>query len=108
METKINIEISLSKNYNKISLGLLDEAVSHESEEEFKAEVKKKFSLLKKLVLDEFEEKPQTKAEDSPTQPQMASDKQKAFLKTLGYKDSVEGLSMDKASEYIKNLKGNY
>ena len=47
---KINIEIKLSKNYNTISLGLLDEPIIAATEEEFKNEIRKKAELLRKEV----------------------------------------------------------
>jgi len=106
--TKINIEVSLSRNYDKVSLGLLDEPVDYEDEADFKAKVKGRFKLLRALVLDEFVEKPQTEAESTPTTPQMATQPQITFLQELGYKGKIEGLTKAEASEQIKLLKTNY
>ena len=106
MERKINIEISLSKNYNKISLGLLDEPIVFENGEEFRKLVKEKFALLKELVLAEFEEG-EVKVVDTPTTPQMATEPQKKFLVGLGYQDDMTDLTKDEASEKIAILKGN-
>ena len=56
MIKKINIELALSRNFDKVSLGMLDEPVEHETEEEFKTEVRKRFSVLRGLVEEEFKE----------------------------------------------------
>ena len=104
MERKINIEVSLSKNFNKITLGLLDEPIVFENGEEFRKLVRQKFALLKELVLDEFEEKPQTEVKDTPTTPQMATQKQIDYLLALGYKEDVKSLTKADAINKIKSL----
>ena len=104
METKkMNISVVLSRNYDKIGLDFLDEPITYETEEELKKIVKQKFKLLKDLVLDEF--KPQIETESTPTTPQMATEPQKKFLEGLGYKGGFNGITKDKASEMIKELK---
>lgn len=52
--TKINIGLALSRNFDKVTLEMLDEPVSHESEEEFIDEVKKRFALLRGMIIEEF------------------------------------------------------
>ncbi len=52
--TKINIELALSRNFDKVSLGMLDEPVSHDSEEELIAGIRKRFTLLRAEVELEF------------------------------------------------------
>lgn len=106
MERKINIEISLSRNYDKISLGLLDEPISYETEEQFKELIKQEFSLLKGLVLDEFKDKIQTEATSTTTSGEIASDKQKNFLMELGYEGSFAHLTRVEATSLIKSLIG--
>lgn len=54
--TKINIGLSLSRNFDKVTLDMVDEPVTHETEQEFVDEVKKRFRLLRGLVNDEFKE----------------------------------------------------
>ena len=43
--TKINIGIALSRNYDKISLELLDEAIEYKTGEELMNVIKKKFAF---------------------------------------------------------------
>lgn len=52
--TKINIELALSRNFDKVSLGMLDEPISHENKEEFIKGVKERFKLLRELIEEEF------------------------------------------------------
>ena len=54
--TKINIGLALSRNYDKVSLEMLDEPVSHETDQEFIDGVKKRFKLLRTQVEEEFKE----------------------------------------------------
>ena len=54
--TKINIGLALSRNFDKVTLEMLDEPVSHETEDELIAGIKKRFDLLRKLVEEEFKE----------------------------------------------------
>jgi len=53
---KVNIEIALSRNYDKVTLGLLDEPISYETEQEFIDGIKQRFKLLRKLIEEEFQE----------------------------------------------------
>lgn len=58
MITKINIEISPSINYTKITLGLVDEPIDYDgTDEDFKIKVRAKFELLKELVMEQFNKK---------------------------------------------------
>ncbi len=52
--TKINIELALSRNFDKVSLGMIDEPVSHDSEDELIKGIRKRFSLLRGEVEEEF------------------------------------------------------
>ena len=52
--TKINIGLALSRNYDKVSLEMLDEPVSHESEEELIQGIRKRFDILRAEVEAEF------------------------------------------------------
>lgn len=54
--TKINIELALSRNYDKVTLGMLDEPIEHNSEQEFIDGVKKRFNLLRTQIQEEFKE----------------------------------------------------
>jgi len=51
---KINIELALSRNFDKVSLGMIDEPVEHESEEELIKGIRKRFALLRNEVEKEF------------------------------------------------------
>jgi len=53
--TKMNIELAISRNYDKVSLSFLDEPLQHESEEELKAEIRQRFKLLREEINKEFE-----------------------------------------------------
>ncbi len=53
---KINIEIALSRNYDKVTLGMNDEPISYENEQEFINGIKDRFKLLRKLIEEEFKE----------------------------------------------------
>ena len=52
--TKVNIGVSLSRNFDKITLEMVEEPIEYENEEEFKAKIRKKFSLLNSEVELEF------------------------------------------------------
>lgn len=52
--SKINIGLALSRNFDKVTLEMIDEPVIHDSEAEFIGEVKNRFNLLRKLVEEEF------------------------------------------------------
>lgn len=54
--TKVNIGLSLSRNFDKVTLDMVDEPIQHETEQEFIEGVKGKFKLLRGLVEDEFKE----------------------------------------------------
>ena len=109
MEKKINIEISLSRNFNKITLCFLDENISYETTEELKTKIREKFAFLRAEVEREFEEKPQPKAEGTPTSQQKITEPQKKFLVDgLNYKGDTDNLSKSEASELIAELKGNW
>lgn len=41
-QTKINIEIKISRNYNTVTFGIQDEPIKSTTEEEFRKEIKKK------------------------------------------------------------------
>ncbi len=53
--TKINVGLAISRNFNKVTLDIIDEAIEHNSDEEFKAKVRQKFNLLRTEVDLEFE-----------------------------------------------------
>lgn len=52
--TKINIGLALSRNFDKVTLEMLDEPISHESEEELIKGIRKRFDLLRSEVEKEF------------------------------------------------------
>ena len=51
MITKLNIELALTRNYDKVVLGFVDEPVEHEGDEDLKAGVRKRFKVLRDLIL---------------------------------------------------------
>ena len=46
-QTKINIEIKISRNYNTVTIGIQDEPLSSVTEEEFRNEIKKISAILR-------------------------------------------------------------
>ena len=52
--TKINIGLALSRNFDKVTLEMLDEPISHDSEEELLRGIRKRFDLLRAEVEKEF------------------------------------------------------
>jgi len=52
--TKINIGLALSRNFDKVTLEMLDEPISHDSEEGLIKGIRERFALLRKEVEEEF------------------------------------------------------
>lgn len=52
--TKINIGLALSRNFDKVTLEMLDEPVSHDTEQELIDGVKKRFKFLREQIDEEF------------------------------------------------------
>ena len=46
-QTKISIEIKVSRNYNTVTLSIQDEPLNSATEEEFRAEIKKTAAILR-------------------------------------------------------------
>lgn len=100
--TKINIGIALSRNYDKISLEFLDEAITHETNEELTKKIREKFKMLRAEVEKEFgEEKP---IETPKPKIEMASNKQKDYLESLGFGGDMDKISKIEATALIKSL----
>ena len=55
MKSKLNIELSLSRDYNKITLSFVEEEIEYESDEELKAKIRQKFEIAKKEINLQFE-----------------------------------------------------
>lgn len=52
--TKLNIGLAISRNYDKVSLEFLDEPISHETDEELKEGIQKRFSMLRAEITKEY------------------------------------------------------
>ena len=52
--TKINIGLALSRNFDKVTLEMLDEPISHDSEDELIKGIRERFTLLRNEVEAEF------------------------------------------------------
>jgi len=52
--TKINIGLALSRNFDKVTLEMLDEPISHDTEEELIKGIRTRFTLLRSEVEKEF------------------------------------------------------
>ena len=46
-QTKVSIEIKISRNYNTVTFGMQDEPIKSTTEEEFRAGLKKKAKILR-------------------------------------------------------------
>ncbi|HED05066.1 MAG TPA: hypothetical protein ENI61_00095 [Ignavibacteria bacterium] len=53
---KVNIGLSLSRNFDKVTLDMIDEPIEYEEEQEFIDGIKKRFKLIRKLVEEEYKE----------------------------------------------------
>ena len=51
---KINIELSLSRNYDKVSISFLDEPIEFEDEKELREGIRKRFEILRSEINREF------------------------------------------------------
>ena len=105
--TKINIGIALSRNYDKISLDLIEEIIEHETEEQLREKIRTRLKMLREEIERDFGKdttKPQTPTETPQKVVEKATDKQKKFLGDLGYEGKVEELSKVEATALIKEL----
>jgi len=55
MKSKMNIEMSLSCDYNKISLSFVEEEIEYDSQEQLKAKIRQKFKIMKDEINLQFE-----------------------------------------------------
>ena len=53
--SKLNLELSLSRDYNKITISFVEESIEYESDEEMKAKVRQKFKIMKDEINLQFE-----------------------------------------------------
>ena len=51
---KVNMEIALSRNFDKVTLGFQDEPIEFETEEQFLEEVGKRFRIIRGKINEEF------------------------------------------------------
>ena len=54
MKSKITIGLAISRNYNVVKLDMLEEEIEYNTTEEFQANVRKKFGILREEVNLEF------------------------------------------------------
>jgi len=54
MIKKLNIGLAISRNFNKVTLEFLDEPIEYDTDEELKAKIRQRFSILKEEVDLEF------------------------------------------------------
>ncbi len=47
MQTKVNMEVTISRNFNKIMFAILDEPIKSTTEEEFRKELHRKAEILR-------------------------------------------------------------
>lgn len=54
--TKVNLKMSLSRNYNTIGVELLEETIASDTMEQFKSEVDGAFSTMREIIEKQFAE----------------------------------------------------
>jgi len=54
METKMNIGLKLSRNFQTVTCEIVDHKITHETDEELKEKIKKKFKLVEEEIESEF------------------------------------------------------
>ena len=54
MMKKINIEESISMNFNKVTIGFCDENIEFEDEKELREQIRKRFEIIRSEVNREF------------------------------------------------------
>ena len=54
MESKVNIGLALSRDYQKVTCELVEEVIEYNNEEELKAKIRQKFTMLKGEIDLEF------------------------------------------------------
>lgn len=103
--TKINIGVALSRNFDKYSLDLLEESIDHDTEQQLKDQINKKLDFLKNIILKQFNDTQTAQQTPKTLQklPEKATDKQKNFLKDLGYNGSYN-LTLQEAKALIQDL----
>jgi len=52
--TKTNLGLAISQNYNKVTIELIEEIFTHETEEELKTKIREKMNLIRGEVDYEF------------------------------------------------------
>lgn len=53
---KVNLGLSLTKNYDKVVLDIIDESIEYITEEEFEKECHRIYEILRKIINKEFNE----------------------------------------------------
>jgi hypothetical protein len=54
--TKINCEVSLSKNFNKVTLGMVDEPIEHKDDDELETGIQRRLNFLAALCKEKLGE----------------------------------------------------
>jgi len=55
MESKVNIGLAFSKDYQKVTCELIEEVIKYDSPEELKAKVRQKFKIMEDEINLQFE-----------------------------------------------------
>lgn len=56
MIKKINIGLAISRNFDKVTIDMLDEPVNYENEEELRSGIRKRFKIIREEIAKEFKE----------------------------------------------------
>lgn len=54
METKMNIGLKLSRNFQTVTCEVVDHKIEHENDEELKAKIRRTFKMVEAEIEEEF------------------------------------------------------
>jgi len=101
--SKINIGIALSRNYDKITLELVEEVITYDNEEQLREKIRTKLKMLREEIEKDFG-KDEVKTETPKIEVIKPSEKQLKFLGDLGFKGNTDNLSKEEARILITEL----
>ncbi len=56
MLSKINLELALSRNFDKVTIGVVDEPIQYENMDGLQAEIQKRFAIIRNEIDIQFEQ----------------------------------------------------
>lgn len=52
--TKVNVGLTLSRNFQSVKLEMVDEPIEHNDDAEFRAAIQKRFDIIKEIIEVEY------------------------------------------------------